>query len=599
MATALLVGKPNSGKSLLFNRLTGLQQKVANFPGVTVEIKRGKWNDLTLVDFPGTYTLNALTKDEDVAITKFEQELSKDDVKAVICVLDATRLEKSLVFGLQVLRLCQEHGKKVLFALNMMDDIENNNLTLDIEGLSKELAVPVVGVSARTRKGLDELKEQVAQVEKQSTQVPKEFLETNALAKDLAEKYGPIADVLIKKMNFLDRIFLSSLFGGILFVIIMLILFQSIFTWAVPFMDGVEAVLIFCGESLGAFLPDGVFKDFLQDALFGGLGAFLVFVPQIFVLTFIIGLMEDSGYLARAAIICHRPLKMFGLSGKSFIPYLSGHACAIPAIYASRMIDSPKKRLITILTVPLISCSARLPIYSLLIVAFIPATSVFTGYLTYQGLTFFALFLLGYVSAFLISGLYSKFVYKTESDAPFIIELPSYRRPLLRPLIRRSLKSSWDFMSEAGPIIFVVTVIVWVLGYFPNGPQNLDTSWLGEMGHWIEPAVEPLGLDWRFGVAILTSFVAREVFVGTLGTFFGIEAADENVVGLAEQVQATGLSLSSGIALLVFYVIALQCVSTLAVIRRETGSFKVPVLLFLFYNLLGYVLALLSYQLLA
>jgi ferrous iron transport protein B len=335
----------------------------------------------------------------------------------------------------------------------------------------------------------------------------------------------------------------------------------------------------------------------VSGALFGGIGTFVVFVPQIFILTFILGILEDSGYLARIAIICHKPLRLFGLSGKSFIPYLSGHACAIPAIYAARMIESPKKKLITILTVPLISCSARLPVYSLLIVAFIP-DSYLWGWLSLRGFTFFALFILGYFVAFVVSGFLSFTMNTNKNDMPFVIELPSYRRPFLQPLLRRSLRSAWDFLSEAGPVIFVTTVVVWALGYFPNANGSLEGSWLESMAQWMEPLVRPLGLDWKFGVAILTSFVAREVFVGTLGTFYGIESADENVSGLAERLQQSQISTASGMALLVFYVVALQCVSTLAVIRKETGSNKIPVLLFIGYTLLAYVLAFVSYKIL-
>lgn len=591
MSQILLVGKPNSGKTLLFNRLTGLQQKVSNFPGVTVEIKSAPWRNHQLVDFPGTYSVNALTQDEAIAVEKFRRFIVEDDTKLVLCVLDAVQLERSLVFGLQVLDIAQSAGKPVVFLLNMIDEIQRNNLTVDAEGLSQALGAPVLAISARTQFGLSELNKNLETYFKFAKRE-----KVSSSASELAGRFGVKTDVFIRKINRWDGFFLSSFWGGLIFLIVMFLIFQSIFTWAAPLMDGAEAIILGIGSWVSDFIPEGSFKDFVNDAVFGGLGSFVVFVPQIFVLMFIIGLLEDSGYLARVAIICHRPLKFFGLSGKSFIPFLSGHACAIPAIYATRMIDSPRKRLVTLLAIPLITCSARLPIYSLFVAALIPDKTVAGGLVGLQGAVFFALFIAGYVLALLVSALYSKYIYRSKSDAPFILELPSYRLPLLKPLILKSLNSCWRFLRDAGPIIFVTTVIVWVLGYFPGGSGHLDSSWMATLGHWIEPFVAPLGLDWRYGVAVLTSFLAREVFVGTLGTLYGIDGAEENVVSLADQLNADGLSMASGIALLVFYVVALQCVSTLAVIGRETSSKRIPVLVFLFYTALAYILALIAYN---
>jgi ferrous iron transport protein B len=401
-----------------------------------------------------------------------------------------------------------------------------------------------------------------------------------------------------KKINRLDRFFLSSYWGGAIFLLLMALLFQSIFTWSTPLMDVTESLVAAVGDFVSGFFSAGILRDFIVGAVFGGLGTFIVFAPQIFILTFILGILEDSGYLARIAIICHRPLRLFGLSGKSFIPFLSGHACAIPAIYAARMIESPKKRLITLLTVPLISCSARLPIYSLLVIAFIP-DEYFLGWLSLRGLVFFGLFLLGYITVFVVSSILNFTIRKKEQDVPFIIELPSYRRPFLKPLFLRSVRSAWDFLSNAGPVIFFTTVIVWVLSYFPQGNANLEGSWLYMLGRWFEPVMTPLGLDWKFGVAVLTSFIAREVFVGTLGTFYGIESADGDVQGLSQRLQQDQLSAASGLALLIFYVVALQCVSTLSVIRRETNSLKIPVLLFVGYTVLAYAMAIITYKILS
>ncbi len=593
MKKILLVGKPNSGKSLLFNRLTGLDQKVANFPGVTVSVKTGDWKNYQLVDFPGVYSLSPVTTDENISLREFHNYLQDTELHLVVCVLDSTQMERSLTLALQVAQECSKKQKPILFAFNMYDDVLGNHLKIDFSGLEKSLGIPCLPVSARSSFGLPELE---TYLEKTLSAPPPNFV--IPVAKDLAKKFGPQSDFFIKRIHRWDSFLLSSWLGGPLFILMMLVLFQSLFTWATPLMDLTERGIQILDQFVISFLPTGILADFMSGAIFGGIGTFVVFVPQIFILTFIMGVLEDSGYLARIAIVCHRPLRFIGLSGKSFIPYLSGHACAIPAIYSARMIESPTKRLITILTIPLISCSARLPVYSLLIVACIPDIKWF-GIIGVRGFTFFVLFFLGYISAFAVSALLARFIKKDKNEMPFVIEMPTYRRPFLKPLLLRSIKSSWDFLSSAGPVIFITTLCVWILGYFPNANGSLQGSWLESMGRWLEPIVQPMGLDWKFAVAILTSFIAREVFVGTLGTFYGIESADENVSTLAQRLQQSQLQPASGLALLVFYVIALQCVSTLAVIKKETGSRKIPVLVFIGYTALAYTMALISYRVLS
>ncbi|MEZ4871710.1 MAG: ferrous iron transporter B [Bdellovibrionales bacterium] len=362
-------------------------------------------------------------------------------------------------------------------------------------------------------------------------------------------------------------------------------------------MDAIEGGIEMIAGAVTPHVGSQLLQDFLNDAIFGGFGAFLVFIPQIFILTFLVGLMEDSGYIARAAIICHRPLKFFGLTGKSFVPMLSGVACAIPGIYAARTIESPFRRWLTYFAIPLMPCSARLPVYALLIAAFIPAHTVAGGFIGLQGLVMFFIYFFGIVVGLLVTALLSRtrtVNNDSKTDIPFIIELPPYRLPGLKPLIFKSLQRSKLFVTKAGGIIFTVTVVVWFLGYFPNGGEDLGTSYLGYLGKFLEPIFQPLGLDWKYGVAILTSFLAREVFVGTLGTLFGIEGADENIAGLAESIQNSGLSFGSGIALIAFFAIAMQCVSTLAVLRRETGSWRMPSQIFIGYSLLAYATAYLA-----
>jgi len=606
MSKVLLMGSPNSGKSLLFNRLTGLHHKVANFPGITVDVSMGRLQalpELELVDFPGTYSLQAISADEQVAVEYFERALLDPDVSQVLCVIDATRLEKSLYFTLQVIRDCARHGKRVTVLANMIDVLDSHQLSLDVGGLAVAVQAPVLPVSARSGKGLEavigELKKtpllQEGGTDERRAAAPDEQLRITA--HQLAQRFGAKGDVLIRNQTRLDGIFLHSLTGGVAFFFIMYLLFQSIFTWAAPLMDAVGYVLGSLADMVVPLIGNQTARDFTADALFGGLGAFLVFVPQIFVLTFVIGLLEDSGYMARAALICHKPLRLFGLTGKSFIPMLSGVACAIPAIYAARAIDSPRKRLLTYMAIPLMPCSARLPVYTLLIAAFIPAGTALGGLVGWQGLAMFTIYFFGMFCGLLVTALVSRTSKDHYNDLPFVLELPPYRVPSLRPLLRNCWNRSKHFVTKAGKIIFAVTVAVWVLGYFPNFGADLGTSWLGYMGQLIEPLFAPLGLDWRYGVAILSSFLAREVFVGTLGTIFGIESADEQMAPLVEHIQNSDLALGSGLALLVFFAIALQCVSTLAILAKESGSTSLAVKMFAGYFLFAYLAALAVYQL--
>ncbi|MEO0424608.1 MAG: ferrous iron transporter B [Pseudomonadota bacterium] len=607
-ATALLFGSPNSGKSLLFNRLTGLHQRVANYPGITVDIAKGTLidsaRDLTLVDFPGTYSLRPISGDERVAAQGFKRMLEDSQLETVLCIIDATRLEKSLHFALQVIRECRRAEKAVVVVANMTDILRRHAISFDARGLADQLGVPVLAVSGRTGEGIDELRallEQKTSATIDSTDASR-WLERNdrELAEEaaqLTQRFGGDADVLISSHARLDGFFLHNVFGGIAFFVIMYLLFQAIFTWATPVMDAVEAGIGAVANVVVPLLPAALLRDFTADALFGGVGAFLVFVPQIFVLTIIVGILEDTGYMARAAVICHRPLRMFGLSGKSFVPMLSGVACAIPGIYAARAVDSPRRRMLTYLAVPLMPCSARLPVYSVLIAAFIPAQTALGGLVGLQGLAFFLIYFFGMVTALIVTAVVSRSrPAGPMDDMPFVLEMPPYRVPSWGPLLRNAWNRSRHFVISAGPIIFAVTGVVWVLGYFPNFGADLGASFLGRIGQFIEPVFEPLGLDWRYGVAILTSFLAREVFVGTLGTIFGIEGADENMVPLVAQLQSGEWTIASGFALLVFYAVALQCVSTLAVLAREAKSIKLPVQMFFGYGALAYGLAFVTYR---
>lgn len=610
MKRIILVGKPNSGKSLLFNQLTGLRQKVANFPGVTVELKSGKFEQYQLVDFPGAYSMSTLTRDEEIAVEKINQALLDEDTALIICNLDATRLQSSLMFGMQMQAMAHRYGKPMVFALNMIDEMTRFGHQIDMDQLSRDLGAPVFAISAKTLQGIAEFKTGVLALAEQATIAvnaaetaalpPLDYSEQVKQSRLLAAKYGMPPTVVLKNQNTIDSFLLSNLSGGIAFLFVMFLLFQSIFTFATPLMDGVENLIGLTATFVTDLTGPGMLADFLNDAIFGGLGSFLVFVPQIMVLTLIIGMLEDSGYLARAALICHRPLSYFGLSGRSFIPFLSAHACAIPAIMAARTIESPRKRLITMLTIPLMSCSARLPVYALLVAVLIPDTTYLGGLINLQGTAFFGLYFFGILTALMVSLVLSgsKLNDDEKSDMPFILELPTYRLPHWKPLIHRVMSSAKQFVYRAGPIIFMVSLAIWLLGYFPAGSGGLQNSYLGIIGHWIEPLFTPLGLDWRYGVAILMSFLAREVFVGALGTLFGIDGADENIAGLAANIQADGLTFGAGMGILLFYVVALQCVATVATLKAETGSTKLITALVIGYGVLAYILAALCAQLL-
>ena len=601
MKNILLVGAPNSGKSALFNQLTGLSHKVANYPGITVDVGTGALRAdarLTVWDFPGTYSLTAVSGEEQVAIDTLRTALKSEEQAVVAMVCDATRLEKSATYCLQVARECAQAQKPFLVLLNMMDVIESDGLDMDVQGLSKALGVPVFPVSARTGKGLSEVEAVlVSSTPEISTWGDTPDALISGTATQIAERFAPKGDLLVRRQAKLDNWLLGTLSGGVAFVMIMTLFFQAIFTWAAPLMDGVESIVIAMGSWVSSVLPDGVLADFVNDAIFGGLGAFLVFAPLVFILTMIVGALEDSGYLARAALICHRPLSFFGLSGKSFVPLLSGVACAIPAIYAARTMSSRQERLLTYVAIPLMPCSARLPVYALLIAILIPDETVLGGIIGWQGLAMSGIYFFGIMTALIVAAVVSRMGDTATSSQAFILELPAYRMPALKPIVSKSLDRVVHFIRKAGSVIFAVTVVVWFLGYFPNGGEDLSSSWLAALGRFIEPVFSPLGLDWRYGVAIIASFLAREVFVGTLGTIFGIESADEDPASLADQIAASGLTAASGIALVVFFTIALQCVSTVALLAREAKSARFAVQLLLGYLVLAWLVAWLVYSL--
>jgi len=603
-ADVLLVGNPNSGKSLLFTRLTGIAQKVANYPGVTVEVRSGHAGGLTIHDYPGTYSLEPLTLDERVAIEKLDAALGDPGTRAIVCVLDATRLERSLYLLLELLPRARKAHVPVIAAVNILDEVVGAGAHIDLPGLTAAVGCPCIGVSAKTGQGLDLLRDALAHPEEIAGPAGEldgaaTVEERKRIARQLNRAHGPPGDVLLRSQERLDRLFLSTRLGLPVFVLVMAVLFQAIFTWAAPLMNAVRVVVAATGTFVSGLLPAGLIHDFVRDGVFAGLGAFLTFVPQIFVLFLVIGALEDSGYLARAAVILHRPLGWFGLSGRSFLPLLSGHACAIPAMMAARTIESPRRRLITVLVIPFTSCSARLPIYALLIGGFIPARTLVGGLLGLQGAVFAGIYAFGIVMALLAAAVLDRLTRRrlgNLSDAPFVVELPPYRLPSVKPIVIAAATRSWSFVQRAAPVIFTVVVCIWVLGYFPRGAGHLDQSWLAMLGQWLEPVFRPMGADWKAGVGIVTSFAAREVFVGTMGTLNGLEDAGTQLGALSTQLHLGGMGLAGALGLIAFYALSLQCASTLAVMRKETGSARAPVLAFVSMTLLAYAAAVTTFQ---
>jgi ferrous iron transport protein B len=662
----VLVGNPNTGKSTLFNALTGLRQRAANFPGVTVERMEGSYlhreaGEVRVVDLPGCYSLSAQSADEMVALDALLGRVPGEPVPdVVVVVVDAEQLERNLFLASQVMEL----GLPTVIALNRMDVLEAEGATVDVPELIHELGVTVIPVVATRGDGLEHLRNAIAAAPRlprptrafalrdtieralepvvttlvaageqpsaaamhalrlvgeqgggadlRIAAVPRigdalaharSALANDGLHPDSVEaeaRYGWIAVVVSRtvrrvvrqgrtRSDRVDAVMLHKLWGPLVFVALMALMFQGIFTWSRPLTEGIDALVAGAGQLAGSVIPPGDLRSLVVDGMIGGVGSVLAFVPQIFVLFLFIGILEDSGYMSRAAFVMDRFLRPVGLHGKSFIPLVSGYACAVPAIMSARTIQEPKDRLATIMVVPLMSCSARLPVYTLLIGAFVPPVAL-AGVFDLQGVTLLGMYALGTAGAFLAASVFRRTLLRGPMR-PMIIELPSYRMPSARTL----LTSVWHrvrlFLVRAGTVIFAVSIVLWALASYPKttvpsdaAPDvareaQLSGSVLGRMGHAIEPAVRPLGYDWKIGVSMLASFSAREVFVSTMATIHGVSNGDEGGA-LTEQLRrerdpSTGRYIYTpliAIGLLVFYVFAPMCMSTLTVTSRETGG---------------------------
>jgi ferrous iron transport protein B len=595
--TVAVVGLPNAGKSTLFNRLTGLRQKVANYPGVTVEKRVGQARlsgsvAVELVDLPGIYSLQPMSEDERVAhdvLTGRMPGISPPD--AIVLILDSTNLGRHLSFAAPILSL----GVPTLVVLNMADDLRRRGGNLELDKLAERLGAPVALISARTGEGVPAVEEflEGALAVPNPSELP--IIQDVPRCREWSARMGTAADYTAPAPPLwtrrLDALFLHPLAGPLIFGILVVAVFQTVFTVAVPLMDGVDAAVSASGSWLNAFLPDSWFRSLLIEGVWGGVGSVVVFLPQILLLFIFIGVLEDSGYMARAALIADRTMRNVGLQGKSFIPLLSAYACAVPAIMATRTIESKRDRIATILIAPFMTCSARLPVYTLVIAAFIPEQPLLGGLLGTRAVTMLGLYLLGFLAAVFTAWILKSSVLRS-GHSSFVLELPPYRLPGLQSLGLRLFDRARIFLRRAGTVIMATSIILWILASLPlqdGKAPPIAESVVGIVGRTIEPVIEPLGFNWRIGVGLITSLAAREVIVGTLGTLYGMEA-DEGSRDLQEALKSE-LDLGGAVALLVFFAFAMQCMSTLAVVRRETGGWKWPVIQFSYMTLLAYVAA--------
>lgn len=605
-----LVGNPNCGKTALFNALTGSRQKVANYPGVTVEKKVGPLTTpagrtVRVVDLPGTYSLRARSPDEevtrDVILGRRQSDVTPD---LIVCVADASNLRLALRLALELKRV----GRPVMLSLNMMDIARKRGIDIDIERLSRELGVPVVESVAVRRGGTDALLAAIdRRLDERTETTVADWRAPDAGALRVGQReadrlLGAVVrnrgerDTLTAR---LDAVLLHPVVGLVVLFLILFVMFQAVFAWAEPAMDAIEGGFALLGGCVeGAPLPD-LLKSFLKDGVIGGVGSVIVFLPQIIILFFFILVLEDLGYMARAAFLMDRIMGSAGLHGRAFIPLLSSFACAIPGIMSTRVIDNRRDRLTTILVAPLMTCSARIPVYTLIIGAFIPDREIW-GFVGLQGLVMFGLYAAGIVGALTVSFVLKRIIWRDTPGEPFMLELPDYKLPQVRGLAIGLWTRATIFLKRAGTTIFAMMVLIWVLASFPQPPDGatgpaIDYSLAAMIGSAIQPLTAPLGFNWQINVALVPGMAAREVAVGSLGTIYSIAGGEEAADQIGKALIAHW-SLGTALALLAWYVFAPQCASTLAVIRRETGSWKWMWITFFYMLGLAYVAALVTYQ---
>ena len=589
-----LVGPPNSGKSTLFNRLTGLRQKVANYPGVTVEERRGRARldgdtEVVLIDLPGVYSLTPRSEDERVTRDVLAGEMAgQQKPDAILLILDSTNLKRHLVLAAPVLAL----GLPTLVVLNMADELEARGGSVDPAALAEQLGAPVALVSAAKGEGIqtvyDFLNGAVGVPRAMDLPTLADIPKCRQWAVRVGDQAGYAAPAPPLWTRRLDAVFLHPVAGPLIFLAVVVAVFQTIFSAARPLMDLVDAAVRASGAWVGALLPASALRSLLVEGVWGGVGSVLVFLPQILLLFLFIGLLEDSGYLARAALIADRTMRKAGLQGKSFLPLLSAYACAVPAVLASRTIENKRDRIATILIAPFMTCSARLPVYTLIIAAFIPERPLVGPFLGTRAAAMLGLYVLGFLAAFGTARLLKSSVLRSDGS-PFLLEMPPYRRPTLRQIALRMFDRSKIFLRRAGTVILGVAIVLWVLAHLPLSAgqmPEIGNSVAGTLGRALEPLVRPLGFDWRIAIGLVTSLAAREVIVGTLGTLYGMDAGS-GTAGLQAALRHD-LTPGGAVALLVFFAFAMQCLSTVAVVRRETGGWKWPAVQFAYMTLLAY-----------
>jgi len=606
-----LVGNPNSGKTALFNALTGGHQKVANYAGVTVEKKEGMLTTPSgrramILDLPGTYSLRARSPDEevtrDVVLGRLTGEALPD---VIVCVADSMNLRLVLRLALELKAI----GRPIILALNMIDIAQKRGLRIDVEGLSKEIGVPVVSTVAVRKRGLDELLKEIDAHSDEYTQArhlnlvapwqepsATEIRAMHREAERILKAYVKPPERPDTLTDRTDAILLHPVIGILALFAVLFVMFQAVFSWATPLMDLIDASFAWLGAAAAEFLPDGLLQSFLVDGLIAGVGSVVIFLPQILILFAFIILLEDFGYMARAAFLMDRMMGVTGLHGRAFIPLLSSLACAIPGIMATRVIDNRRDRIATIMVAPLMTCSARIPVYTLIIAAFIPRETVY-GVFNLQGLVMFGLYATGILATLLVAFVFRRFFWRGVVE-PFLIELPSYKIPDPMNVARNVWQRGEIFLKRAGTVIFVLMVLVWFLSTFPQAPEGatmpaIDYSFAGMIGHAIQPFLAPIGFNWEMSVALIPGMAAREVAVATLGTIYAISGADE---GSLAATLAAQWSLPSAMAFLAWYVFAPQCAATLGVVKRETNSWKWPAIMFVYMFALAYIAAFLAFN---
>lgn len=696
-----LIGNPNTGKTSLFNRLTGLNQKVGNYPGITVEKKEGICKlsprlKAHILDLPGTYSLNTSSLDESVVVETLLNRNSKDFPDVAVVISDIENLKRNLLLFTQI----KDLEIPSILVINMADRMKRKAITLDIELLEEELNTRVVLISARKNQGIDELKKAIIDYKNLATTpcvnassidpvyfdnlkqaYPKQpiyklwlvitqdvnfgKIDRNRDLKDLKSssfevkseqdlkkmqhqetvvRYQFINGLLKKVLNVdqsqakdlrsrLDRILLHKVWGYLIFFGILLLIFQAIYDWSTYPMDWIDSAFAKASSWAQATLPAGPFTDLLAEGIIPGLGGIVIFIPQIAILFLFIALLEESGYMSRVVFLMDHIMKKFGLSGKSVVPLVSGTACAIPAVMATRNIEDWKERLVTILVVPFTTCSARLPVYLIIIGLVIPEGSVLSGFLSYQALTLMGLYLLGFGAAIFSAWVLNK-VLPIKRKSFFVMEMPAYKVPMGKNVFITVVEKTKSFVLGAGKIIMAISIVLWLLASHGMGEkftnaeelvraeyagqslteedlndkiasQKLEYSFIGYIGKGIEPAVRPLGYDWKIGIAIVSSFAAREVFVGTLATIYSVGSDEEETIKNRMRAEVNPIlggplfNFASGISLLLFYAFAMQCMSTLAIVKRETNSWKWPAIQFTAMTVIAYFAALAAYQLLS